>query len=95
MELNPVRAAMVQKAEDYAWSSYSERIGNKPNTLLDEDEVYLGLGVNRSECIARYQAFLESGISVTEQKFLVESFQRNQLTGDGRFVDEIERRVGI
>ena len=94
-ELNPIRAAMAEKAEDYTWSSYAERMGKKPSFLLDEDGVYLGLGQDESERRERYRSFLESGISASEQKFLRESFQRNQLTGDGRFVDEIERRMGI
>ncbi|MCP3665320.1 MAG: hypothetical protein GY696_22950 [Gammaproteobacteria bacterium] len=32
---------------------------------------------------------------MTEKSFIDESVNRNQLTGNNRFIDEIERRIGI
>lgn len=32
---------------------------------------------------------------MTEKRFIDESVNRNQLTGNQKFVDEIERRIGI
>ncbi len=35
VERNPVRAALVERATDWAWSSHRERLGFQSNTLLD------------------------------------------------------------
>lgn len=40
IELNPVRAGIVEKAEDYKWSSYRDRITSGRNRLLDELEIW-------------------------------------------------------
>jgi len=95
VELNPVKAGMVPSAVDYPWSSYQERILGKGSNMLDKTDQYLELGTTADERQRRYKAFLESGVSSAEQTFIKESVSRNQLTGNHRFVDEIERRTGL
>lgn len=95
VELNPVKAGMVVSAADYPWSSYQERILGKSHKLLDDDDHYLELGTTVEERKHRYAEFLVSGVSASEQQFIQESVRRNQLTGNHRFVDEIERRTGL
>jgi len=91
VELNPVKARMVASAEDYRWSSYQVKIGRGGFDWVDFDQCYLGLGNSAHS----YQAFVESGVPSDEQAFIQTTLNRNQLTGDQRFVDEIERRIGI
>lgn len=93
VELNPVKAGMVANAGEYAWSSYQERILGKGQELLDYEGEYLSLGRSDDERKQRYVGFLETGISSSEQKFIQDSVNRNQLTGNNRFVDEIESRI--
>ncbi|MCP4252149.1 MAG: transposase, partial [Candidatus Scalindua sp.] len=95
IELNPVRAGMVANVEAYPWSSYKERVFDKGPIMLDRDPVYSGLADTAQERRYRYRAFIEEGISMTEKSFIDESVNRNQLTGNNRFVDEIEQRIGI
>ena len=38
---------------------------------------------------------VRQGVPAKESRFLGESVMRNQLTGNHRFVDEIEQRIGI
>ena len=95
VELNPVRAGMVASAEEYPWSSYQERVLSKGQAMLDKDICYAGLGSTSRERKSRYRVFIEEGIPVTEKRFIDESVNRNQLTGNHRFVDEIERRIGV
>lgn len=54
IELNPVRAKMVEKAEDYAYSSYGHYRLGQPNGLLTEDMFYDGLGDTVVERQNRY-----------------------------------------
>ncbi len=94
VELNPVRAGMVNHASEYPWSSYKERIVSDSPTMLDRDACYIALGNTSQERKLRYKAFIERGTSMTEKNFLDTSVNRNQLTGNQRFIDEIEARVG-
>ncbi|MCP5409662.1 MAG: transposase [Chromatiaceae bacterium] len=94
VELNPVRAGMVTSAEAYLWSSYRERVLDLAWGMLDRDACYIGLADTNSERRLRYRAYLEAGTPLSEKQFLDESVNRNQLTGNQCFIDEIERRVG-
>jgi putative transposase len=85
---------MVSRAEEYLWSSYGERILDLDWGMLDKDPCYIGLANTSSERKLRYKAYVEDGVSVSEKKFLEESVNRNQLTGNQCFIDEIERRIG-
>lgn len=91
VELNPVKAGMVAFAEDYRWSSYQSKIGSGGFCWVDFDTCYLGLDDRENS----YKVFVESGVSKSEQIFIQKALDRNQLTGGGAFVDEIERRIGI
>jgi REP-associated tyrosine transposase len=95
VELNPVVAGMVAHAEEYPWSSYQERMSDNGQVMLDIDPVYSGLASTDRERLHRYRTFLEQGVSMKEKRFIDESVNRNQLTGNHRFVDEIESRIGI
>jgi len=95
VELNPVRAGMVNAVEAYPWPSYRERAGIKTLALLDMDEGYLALGDTVQGRLMRYRRFLGEPSEPAEVNLIREGLQRNQLTGNSRFVDEVERRTGI
>ncbi len=61
--LNPVRANMVPRPEDYAWSSYraTAGLGHVPEWLA-ADDVLLRFGSDRDLAQARYRRFVEDGI---------------------------------
>lgn len=44
VELNPVKAKMVERVEDYPWSSYRARVGLDSCSWLDTSPVILALG---------------------------------------------------
>jgi putative transposase len=95
VEMNPVRASMVAGPGQYHWSSYRERVGLVNRGLLDRDASYLSLADDASTRIERYQAYLKQGASDKEIALLRTAWARNQLTGNDRFVDEIEQRTGL
>ena len=94
VEMNPVRANMVSGPRMYRWSSYLERVGLSGYFMLDHDLNYLGLGQNNKARIAQYKTYLKQGATDMELEFLRSAWQRNQLTGNKCFVDEIEQRTG-
>jgi REP element-mobilizing transposase RayT len=67
--LNPVRAELVTRPEDWEWSSYRETVGVAPCPRLLSVDGLLGLyGSSRSEARERYRSFVEeaSGDSARE-----------------------------
>ena len=95
VELNPVRAGMVNQPEDYRWSSYPQRVGMCNNTWIDKDPVTELLGKTTAARCKAYTRFVRGTVPEAEIKLIRKAAARNQLTGSGRFVDEIERRTGI
>jgi len=91
VELNPVQAGMVRRAEDYPWSSYRAKIGIVHTGLLDPDPCYLAMKHPEE----RYRKFVEQGVSSEEEQFLRQRVQQNALTGNDSFVDEIEQQTGL
>ncbi|MCI0516332.1 MAG: transposase [Woeseiaceae bacterium] len=94
VELNPVRAGIVARPEDYPWSSYAQRLGLTRDKWLDSDPVTANLGATLAVRRQAYAAFVAEGVAPAEYEFLRSAVRRNQLTGDVRFVDEIERTTG-
>mgnify|MGYP003387560800 CR=1 FL=1 len=95
VELNPVKAGMVKTVAEYPWSSYCERAGLKERKLLDFDASYRALGSTDKDRLTQYRHYLTECEDSSETKLIRDSLQRNQLTGDTRFVDEVDRRLGM
>jgi len=91
VELNPVRAAMVSRAENYPWSSYRSKIGLGKSPILDRDPCYARM----SRPAEQYGHFVGQGLSDEEYQFIRERVQRNGLTGTGAFIEEVEERIGL
>jgi putative transposase len=94
IELNPVRARMVMLAGDFEWSSFQQRVGAKPE-WLDSSPCFRSLGSTVAEARSRYRELVEAGTTTAEYEMIRQAVQRNQLTGSGKFVDEIEATLGL
>jgi putative transposase len=94
VELNPVRARIVAKPDDYDWSSYAIRIRGAQSCALNEHPCYTALGQNDDDRRQRYKKFIRSAIPDGEWDLIRESVHRGQLTGNRNFVDEVESIIG-
>jgi len=94
IDLNPVRARMVAVPQDYPWSSYRIKAGLEPSTWLDEDPCYLSLGESSQDRYQRYRALVRNTIPEGEWELIREAVQRGQLTGNNRFIDQVEQITG-
>jgi putative transposase len=95
VERNPVKAGMVENVADYEWSSYAQHSGLTEETWLDEDPMYLSLGNDKSTRQQAYAVYVNQAGSEQENQLIKTALQRNQLTGSSRFVDDVERRIGL
>lgn len=95
VELNPVKAGMVDKAEDYEWSSYSARVGLRACDWLDQSDTFQTLANDHQKRIEAYRQLVEEGRPSPADKLIRAAINSNKLTGGNKFVDEIENRIGI
>lgn len=94
VELNPVRARIVDEPGQYRWSSYRSRIGEESDSLLDPIPCYRPYGNSPEKHYERYKDFVAAAIPEGEWQLIRQAVQRCQLTGDSRFIGEVERIVG-
>lgn len=94
VELNPVRAGIVDVPENYKWSSYKYKVGIEKLDWLDLDPCYKSLGMVDKECEERYARFVKSSISKGELELIRQAIQRNQLTGSEKFIEDVSRKIG-
>lgn len=91
IERNPVKANMVHQPEHYQWSSYRENAAIVESTTIDREDFGLFWDVTPDA----YRTFVSDPGCKENETFIRTQLERNQLTGSGKFVDEIERKTGI
>lgn len=94
VDLNPVRAQMVSKPEEYYWSSYRVRIGLDQSNWLDDDACIIRMAATLDECRDQYRKYVAQGVNEYELKLIRNALHRNQLTGSELFAVEVEERTG-
>jgi len=95
IELNPVRARMVASPEDYFWSSSQRWFArSNPYPWLDPIPFPEEFGTDWTRQSEQYKCFLHEAIPEGEWELIRDSVTRCQLTGDSRFVDEVEKILG-
>ncbi len=94
VELNPVRAGMVEEPWQYSWSSCPAKTRNKELPWLDLDPFYMSLGDTAEKRAEAYKTWLRETIPENEWKLIREAAQRGQLTADRKFEREISEKLG-
>lgn len=105
IELNPVRANIVEKPSDYRWSSYITRMSSDRGKEqsdrdidmdmdIDLDPMFLGLSEMEEIRREKYAKFLQENIPSGELDFLRGVLNRGQLTGNSYFTDAVEQIIG-
>lgn len=68
--LNPVRAGMVERPEDYRWSSYRAKLGlEEPPEWLTMGDTLAPFGSELPTQREEYRKFVEAGASITRSPF--------------------------
>ncbi|NND00054.1 MAG: transposase [Gammaproteobacteria bacterium] len=66
IELNPVRAGLVDTPDQYRWSSYASNVQGTEDSIVTPHEVYLRLGRNRLETGVAYKALFDGHLCEKE-----------------------------
>jgi putative transposase len=91
IEMNPVRAGMVDHPGDYHWSSYHSNTGMKNNPKLDVHPVYKRLGENARQQQYSYRELFSQSIDKAELHAIREALNQELVLGHDDFIDKIER----
>lgn len=94
IELNPVRAAMVDAPQDYRWSSVHTHLGRTRDPLITPHPVYLAMGRNPAERALAYDHWLHAGITPPELRRLRAYANQERALGDERFQHMVETTLG-
>lgn len=94
IELNPVRAAMVERPERYRWCSVHANLGLIDDPMVTPHAHYLALGSTRSERAAAYRTLLEQAIDPTDTERIRLHMQQERALGDQRFQAMVEKALG-
>jgi putative transposase len=66
IEMNPVRAGIVERPESYRWSSYRGHGGNDTSEWLSDHPVYAGLGKTTTDRQTAYAALCNESLTAEE-----------------------------
>ena len=94
IELNPIRAGMVKRPEEYKWSSYGMNAWGDPGWLSPHEE-YLALGKSKKERCYVYRDIFKTHLSEESLHLFRQSAHYCQPIGDERFRKQIEMKYGI
>ena len=94
IELNPVRAAMINHPAEYPWSSFQGNALDKNIELITPHSLYLALGNNVLERKNAYQALFSTHIDELALQEIRDATNKAWVLGDSRFKQQIEQETG-
>lgn len=93
IELNPVRAAMVERPFDYPWSSYRYNASGEHSALITPHHQYLNLShINKSRLQA-YKSLFKAAIDDRTLQHIRSATHGNYVLGNKRFEDEVAQAL--
>ena len=94
IELNPVRAALVDDSAHYRWTSYRANALGQENAHLTPHPVYLALGRDDKQRQAAYRALFRTPLDKAAIDDIRLALNQNQPLGNQRFYARIEKLTG-
>ena len=94
IELNPVRAAMVDDPAHYRWTSYRSNALGQANERLTPHPLYLALGRSDTDRLNAYRALFRANLDQLAIDDIRLALNQNQPLGNHRFMASIEQATG-
>ena len=94
IELNPVRAGMVEAPGDYAWSSFRANGLGQQIKLWRPHRIYQSLGKTTAERTATYRDLFSSHLDQEILTLIRQASNQGMVLGNDKFKQEIERLAG-
>lgn len=94
IHLNPVNSRLVDRPEDYQYSSYSQYTGmRKTNSWLTTEWILGQFSDDLVNVYTRYQAFVEEGVANDDNP--LKELKAGTILGGDDFVDKVKNRIGL
>lgn len=93
IDLNPVRAGLVARVQDYPWSSHQHYIGLRTDRLIKPHVLYWELGNTPFAREVAYTDLVYAGVNSVLQKALTDATLRGWALGQPDFVADLQRRT--
>lgn len=93
IELNPVRARMVDHPSEYPWSSYQSNAVGVGNTLITPRPEYERMGNTLEECQTNYQALFQYPLDKETLKNIRDATNKSWVLGDTKFREAVEQQL--
>ena len=93
IELNPVRAAMVEQPGDYKWSSYRANGEGQPDPLLVSHPDYVRLGSTDEARRENYRALFKAHLDPELLTEIRRATNGNFVLGNERFQEEVAQML--
>ncbi len=90
IELNPVRAGMVNHPSDDPWSSYRANALGNADELVSPHELYLRLGRDEAERQSSYRQLFRAHLAKADVDAIRDATNKGWALGDSRFSAKIE-----
>ena len=90
IELNPVRAGMVEDPADYMWSSYRSNALGQKSKLWTPHQEYLSLGVDNAARSKNYRSLFLEKVDGSLLNDIRQAANKGLALGSDKFKDEIE-----
>ena len=93
IEMNPVRAGMVDQTSDYRWSSYHHNALGVDDELITEHELYCELSVDQHDRIKSYQNLFDEPVSTKNDQIIANATIRGEVLGNAAFHAKIAKLI--
>ncbi len=94
IELNPVRADMVNDPANYRWSSYRSNALGQTSAIITPHPLYQSLGANSEERQDKYRALFRAQLDAPAISDIRLALNQNQPLGNEHFYQYIEQMTG-
>jgi putative transposase len=93
IELNPVRAGIVARPEQYRWSSYAANALGEDNCIVSPHDEYVDLGQTLLRRREAYRSLFDAKLTTNELGRIRNCTQSGTPMGSERFKEQIEKMV--
>lgn len=94
IELNPITACMVERPEEYPWSSYRFNALAEPDSLISPHPLFESLAKDELDRGSVYQDLFRYHLPEKTRNYIASSVSASRILGSGRFKDQVEAALG-
>ena len=93
IDLNPVRAGMVEQAQDYRWSSHRHCIGQQTDNVVSPHALFWALGNTPFAREAAYAELVQAGLAAGQTQAFTRAALTGWALGDTDFLDLVQKNT--